>query len=76
MQIFKSQREFNNAFPSKVFYCPNCNSLTSNKYQCEFCQFQANNIANQNYTYKIEETKETDIILIPIELKGISKRNT
>ena len=74
MEIFQTQREFNNTYPSKVYLCPNCRKITSNKYQCEFCNFQSNNIANQNFEYEIKELNLKDKILPPIEtLKG--KRN-
>ena len=74
MKIFQTLREFNNQFPSKLFICPSCNKLTSNKYQCEFCNFQSNNIANLNGEYEIKELNLKDKILPPLEtLKG--KRN-
>ena len=74
MQTFETLRQFNNTYPSKLYICPNCNKLSSNKYQCEFCNFQSNNIANQNFEYEIKELNLKEKILPPIEtLKG--KRN-
>ena len=67
MQTFETLRQFNNTYPSKLYICPNCKKLTSNKYQCEFCQFQSNNIANQNYEYEIKEMNLKEKILPPIE---------
>ena len=69
MEIFQNQREFNNKFPFGTYVCPNCNLITTNKYQCEFCNFQANNIANQNYQYEIQELNLKDTILPPLERK-------
>ena len=74
MEIFQTQREFNNKFPSGLFICPACKKLTSNRYQCESCNFQSNNIANLNFEYEIKELNLKNKILPPIEtLKG--KRN-
>lgn len=71
MEIFQTQREFNNAYPSKVYFCPNCKKITTKRYQCEFCNFQSNNLVNQNYEYEIKELNLKDKILPPIEtLKG------
>ena len=67
MKIYETQREFNNKFPSQVYFCPNCKSVTSNKYQCEFCNFQSNNIANLNFEYEIKELNLQEKILPPIE---------
>ena len=68
MQEFKTLREFNNKFPSKFYLCPNCKRIITNPQQCEFCFFQANNITNQNYKFKIQELNLIGKILPPIEL--------
>ena len=69
VEIFETQREFNKRFPFSTYVCPNCKSITTNKYQCEFCQFQSNNIANQNYEYEIKELNLKEKILPPLERK-------
>lgn len=67
METFDTLRQFNNKYPSKIYYCPNCKGNSINPYQCDNCNFQANNIANLNYIYHIKELNITDITLIPIE---------
>ena len=67
MQTFETLRQFNNTYPSKLYICPNCKKLTSNKYQCEFCNFQSNNITNQYFEYEIKELNLKEKILPPIE---------
>ena len=75
MEIFETLREFNRTFPTKIYFCPNCKGNSTNPYQCEHCNFQSNNIANQNYTYHIKENNKTDTILIPIERHIYDKNN-
>lgn len=72
MEIFKTQREFNLKFPSKIYVCPNCLTLSDNPYICANCGNQSNNIFLKNYKYKIEQKGEVETIFPPIELKGIS----
>ena len=64
---FNSYREFNNKFPTKLYICPMCNSLSDNPYQCPFCKCQSNNFLIDNkFTYKINS--KTNQIFNPIEL--------
>ena len=65
MEIFETLREFNNKYPTKTYTCPMCKSLTINPYQCDICNFQANNLTNLNYTYHIKELNLTDTTLYP-----------
>lgn len=69
-ETFKTQREFNNKFPTKFYKCPKCGRLTTDCYFCTNCQNQANNFiyADQNYQYTILETGITEEIFTPIEL--------
>ena len=68
-EVFKTQREFNNKFPSKIYICSNCKSLTGDPFQCPNCGNQSNSLPfKQNtYTYQIEETGKTETIFTPIE---------
>lgn len=70
-EIFKSQREFNNRFPSKYYICSNCGTLTDNKYTCEKCGWRADGLLKtwgKGYKYTILETGITEEIFKPIEL--------
>lgn len=80
-EIFETQREFNNKFPTKMYICSRCNSLTDNPYQCRQCENQSNNFiyAENTYKYTILESDITEQIFKPIELlKGVNndKRRT
>jgi len=68
METFKTQREFNLKFPSKMYVCPNCLTLSDNPYICPNCGNQSNNIFLKNYKYKIEETNTENQIFIPMEI--------
>lgn len=67
LEIFETLRQFNKRFPFGAYVCPNCKSITTNKYQCEFCNFQSNNITNQYFEYEIKELNLKEKILPPIE---------
>ena len=69
IHIFNTQREFNNKFPTKMYICSRCGSLTYNPYQCRECQNQSNNFALSDKTYKyvILENGKTEQIFKPIE---------
>ena len=66
MESFKTQREFNNKYPTNLFICPNCSHASTNKYYCDNCSFQANNILNQSYEYEIQELNLKEKILPPL----------
>ena len=67
---FKTEREFNNKFPTKMYICSRCGSLTDNPYQCRECENQSNNFAliDESYQYTILENGKTELIFKPIEL--------
>ena len=57
-QVFKTRREFNNAFPSKIFVCPICEKLTPNPMTCPNCGFRADGLVKtmgMGFLYVIEE---------------------
>lgn len=71
MEEFKTIRDFNNKFPSKIYICSKCKNMTTNPYQCTCCDNQSNNFifASEAYTYKILETNTVQQIFKPIELE-------
>ena len=75
-EVFETQREFNNKFPTKMFICSRCGALTTNPYQCGECGNQANNFAltEKTYQYTILETGKTEQIFKPIELYKENKK--
>ncbi len=64
---FKTKREFNNKFPTKMYKCTKCGQLLTNPYYCPYCKTQSNNFIYESYRYKIIETGEAEIIFPPIE---------
>ena len=77
-EIFKSQREFNNRFPSKYYICSKCGTLTDNKYTCEKCGWRADGLLKtwgKGYKYTILETGITEEIFKPIELEKGENQN-
>lgn len=76
-ETFKSHREFNKKFPTKMYRCTNCGNLTDNKYTCIKCGWRADGLLKtwgKGYKYTIEETGITEEIFTPIELlKGESQ---
>ena len=66
---FNNWREFNKKFPSKLYVCSACGSLTDNPYFCNNCQNQANNLFHRsnNFAFKIGDEKEKQIFS-PIEI--------
>lgn len=71
-QVFKTRREFNNAFPSKIFVCPICEKLTPNPMTCPNCGFRADGLVKtmgMGFLYVIEEEGPyANEIFKPIEL--------
>ncbi len=68
---FKSLREFNNKFPSKLYICCNCGTLSDDKYNCRKCGWRADGLfktSERGYKYKIISENITDEIFKPIEL--------
>lgn len=79
VEIFETRREFNNKFPSKLFLCSKCGTMTPNQFYCTGCGQQANGIfkdTNRTYKYIIaEESEEMNEIFIPIERQNNEKEN-
>lgn len=73
-EIFQTKREFNKKFPSKLYICCNCGTLTNDKYICPKCGWLAYGLFqtdNKGYKYTILEENLTEEIFKPIEiLKG------
>ncbi len=67
---FETTREFNKKFPSKIYICPSCNSLSTNPYLCTNCSNQSTNFLyiEKNYKYFLKENNTENIIFRPIEL--------
>lgn len=72
-EVFETRREFNNRFPSKLFLCSKCKTMTAGPFICKECGHQANGIfkdINDTYKYIIkEESEELIEIFKPIELQ-------
>lgn len=68
---FKSQREFNNRFPTGMYICSNCSELTTDRYTCTKCGWRADGLLKtwgKGFKYTILETGITEEIFKPIEL--------
>ena len=71
---FATLREFNKKFPRKLYICSKCNRLINNPYYCIRCNNQSNNFFFTDvYSYSIKETKKSETIFKPIELKKINE---
>lgn len=70
---FKTQREFNNRFPSKFFICPYCEKIVQDKLLCSYCGWRADGLfktMDKGYKFVIEElSDEVQEIFRPIEYK-------
>lgn len=67
---FKTKREFKNKYPSGLYVCASCKSLSQDPYYCRNCGYRADGILktmNNGYIYEIEETGETAEIFTPLE---------
>lgn len=71
-EIFETEREFNNKYPSKLYICSNCNKLTPNKLICINCGWRADGLFKTNgqgYKYIIKEiSSEEKEIFKPVEI--------
>ena len=70
-EVFKTKREFNKRFPSKMYICTNCGQLTDDKYTCSKCGWRTDGLLKtqgKGYKYTILETGITEEIFTPIEL--------
>ncbi|MBR0234067.1 MAG: hypothetical protein IJQ47_08465 [Synergistaceae bacterium] len=74
VEIFKTQREFNNKYPSHFYICSLCGKLIQNKYFCDYCGFRADGLLKtmgQGYKFIIEEqSPKIQEIFKPIERKN------
>lgn len=72
VEIFKTQREFNNKFPSKFYICSNCGRISEDKYNCNHCKWRADGLfktMENGYKFIIEEiSNEVQEIFTPIEI--------
>ena len=72
VEVFKTQREFNNKFPSKFFICSFCAKLTPYKDYCIHCMARADGFLKTmgcGYKYIISEiSPEPQEIFKPLEL--------
>ena len=70
-ETFKSYREFNEKFPTKLYKCTNCGQLLNDKYSCVNCGWRADGLfktMDKGYKYTIEDMNFTEEIFTPIEL--------
>ena len=69
--FFSNKREFDKKFPSKIYICPRCKSLTINPYLCANCGNQSTNFLyiEKNYRYFLKENSKENVIFSPIELE-------
>lgn len=76
-ETFRTKREFNKQYPSKVYICSNCNSLSSDKLNCSVCGWRADGLfgtMGKGLKYTIEETGESEEIFKPIEIYEKERR--
>lgn len=72
-ETFKSKTNFYEKYPSKLYICSFCGTLSQDRYQCSKCGFRADGLfktMDKGYQYTIEETGETEEIFKPLELKN------
>lgn len=71
VETFNNMREFNCAFPSKLFICSLCGALCDNPYTCDRCGFRADGLfktMENGFKFRILETSICEEIFKPIEL--------
>lgn len=76
VEVFASEREFYEKFPSGFFICSNCGYLTNNKKECPRCKWRADGLfktMNRGYKYKIMKENISEEIFKPIELEKGNK---
>lgn len=76
-EIFKTKREYNKKFPSRLFICTNCGALTTSEYLCHSCGWRSDGLLktmNLGYKYIIKEiSDDVHEIFPPLEL--LTRRN-
>lgn len=72
IEVFETEREFNNKYKGGLYVCPMCRKTTPNAKYCIHCGFRADGLfktLNNGYKYKIKEKGEKIYeIFKPIEL--------
>ena len=72
-QVFKTRREFDNAFPSQMYICPICERLIPSPKECMYCGFRADGLVKtmgMGFLYVIEEEGPyTNEIFRPVETR-------
>lgn len=72
MDIFKTEREFYQRFPSRFYICTNCGYMNPDPYNCQRCGWRADGLLktmDKGYKYAIAKTGEIKEIFRPIELE-------
>ena len=69
-EYFDNEIEFDYKYPSKLYQCCYCNSLTADAVKCNCCgwNLQMFNGVGETYKYKIADGPEVEIFR-PIEYK-------
>jgi len=58
IEVFETQREFNNKFPSKFYICSCCGKIVIDKYTCNYCGWRADGLFKtfgKGYKFIIKE---------------------
>lgn len=69
IEKFKTEREFEKKYPSRIFVCSRCGEWIGDKNFCKFCGENSNKLfaINENlYQYQISD-KEPQMIFKPLE---------
>lgn len=84
-ETFKTEKDLYDKYPSKLYICSYCGTLSDDRYQCTKCGFRSDGLfktMGKGYTYTIEETGITEEIFKPLEMnndwiktgKGVKKQ--
>ena len=71
IEVFETQRDFNNKFPSKFYICSCCGKIVIDKYTCNYCGWRADGLFKtfgKGYKFIIEEEGIEHEIFKPLEL--------
>lgn len=78
IEKFKTRREFDNKYPSKIYVCSRCGEWIGDRYNCKFCGETSNKLflsSDKLYRYQIAE-ESPRIIFQPIErLNSVQEKN-
>ena len=67
---FKSELEYKNKYPSGLYICSNCRTMTTSSTYCQNCNWSANGLfktMNKGFVYSIGEGNSVEIFQ-PIEM--------